>query len=258
LWPVKGPAALVLTLVLLLCAAPPAQGQTVGWVARKAAAVEFLQHRSGVASFAVVDEHGRLRGYRPWRIAPSASLLKPMLLVAYLNKPTVRKRALTASERGLLGPMIRRSDNYAAGVILGRVGARLYALARRARMGHFRLRSPWGLSEVTAAGQARFFHRIDLYVPVRHRVYARRLLAGIVPAQRWGIPPVKPPGWKLFFKGGWGSGTGRVTHQSALLEQGTRRISLSVLTEWNPSHAYGTWTIRGVAHRLLKAPLPSP
>jgi hypothetical protein len=256
---VKGSAALVLTLGVLLLAAPSAQGQAAGWAARKAAAVEYLQHRAGVASFAVVDERGRLRGYRPWRIAPSASLLKPMLLVAYLNKPAVRTRALTASERGLLGPMIRRSDNDAAGVILGRVGAgRLYALARRAQMGHFRLRSPWGLSEVTAAGQAWFFHRIDLYVPARHRVYARGLLARIVPAQRWGIPPVKPSGWRLFFKGGWGSGTGRVTHQSALLEQGTRRISLSVLTEWNPNHTYGTRTISGVAQRLLNTPLPSP
>ena len=255
----KGPAALLVTLVLLLCSAPAAPGQTAGWAARRAAAVEYVLHRAGVASFAVIDERGRLRGYRPGRIAPSASLLKPMLLVAYLNKPVVRTRALTASERGLLGPMIRRSDNDAAGVILDRVGAgRLYALARRARMGHFRLRSPWGLSEVTAAGQARFFQRIDLYVPARHRVYARRLLAGIVPAQRWGIPPVKPPGWRLFFKGGWGSGTGRVTHQSALLKQGTRRLSLSVLTEWNPNHTYGTRTIRGIAQRLLHSPLPSP
>jgi hypothetical protein len=83
-----------------------------------------------------------------------------------------------------------------------------------------------------------------------------RLLARIVPSQRWGIPPVVPDGWRIHFKGGWGSGTGRVTHQSALLLRGGERIALSILTQWNPSRAYGTATIRGIAKRLLRAPLP--
>jgi hypothetical protein len=125
-------------------------------------------------------------------------------------------------------------------------------------MVHFRLRSPWGLSEVTAGDQARFFFRIDRYVPERHRRYARRLLRTIVTSQRWGIPPEVPNGWTIFLKGGWGSGTGRVTHQSALLQNGRTRMAISVLTEWNPSHSYGTRTIRGVAARLLRTPLPVP
>jgi hypothetical protein len=79
-----------------------------------------------------------------------------------------------------------------------------------------------------------------------------------VRSQRWGIPPKVPSGWRVFFKGGWGSGTGRVTHQSALLQDGRLRISIAVLTEWNPSHAYGTRTIRGIAARLLRTPLPLP
>jgi beta-lactamase class A len=247
----------VLAVVGALLATAPAAASPAGWWARQKAAVQYVESRQGDVSFAYVGYRGRLHGYRPWRVAPSASLLKAMLLVAYLNKPSVRGRTLTAEERGLLGPMIRRSDNTAAGIVLGRVGERrLNMLARRADMIHFRLRSPWGLSEVTAGDQARFFFRIDRYVTSRHRYYARVLLSTIVPSQRWGIPPVVPSGWKIFFKGGWGSGTGRVTHQSALLEDGGDRLALSVLTEWNPSHAYGTWTIRGIAARLLETPLP--
>jgi hypothetical protein len=256
---VKLLTALALSVALLLSAAPASQGEPLGWWGRKAAAVDYAQGRRGDVSFAFVDNRGALRGYRRWRVAPSASLLKAMLLVSYLRRADVRSRALTDYERSLLGPMIRRSDNYTAGVVLGRVGARrLYGLARRVPMRHFRLRSPWGLSEVTAGDQARFFYRIDRYVPVRHRRYARRLLASIVPSQRWGIPPERPAGWRIFFKGGWGSGTGRVTHQSALLQNGAQRISISVLTQWNPSHTYGTRTIRGIADRLLKTPLPPP
>jgi hypothetical protein len=114
----------------------------------------------------------------------------------------------------------------------------------------------WGLSTTTARDQVRFFYRIDRLVPRRHRGYTRAVLKSIVPSQRWGIPTVRPPGWTIHFKGGWGSGTGAVTHQSALLRKGDKRIAVAVIMRFNPTHAYGTWTIRGVAARLLRRPLP--
>lgn len=177
-----------------------------------------------------------------------------MLLVAYLNRASVRDRGIRDADRALLGPMIRRSDNTTANSVLGLVGASgVYRVARRAKMEHFVLRLPiWGHSEITARDQARFFRQIDACVPARHRPYARFLLAHVIPSQRWGIPPVVPDGYRIFFKGGWGSGTGRVTHQVALLEKGKTRISLAILTEFNPSHRYGTATIRGIAARLLR------
>jgi beta-lactamase class A len=251
-------AALGLVVAVGFAAAPSAQAART-WAERKQAATRFLEARQGVVSFAFVDDRGRLRGHRAWRAAPSASVLKGMLLVAYLRQRSVRARALTRSDRRLLAPMIRWSDDVTATRVLGIVGARgLYRLAARARMAHFRVRSPWGLSEITAGDQARFFYRVDWYVPPRHRPYARRLLAGVVRTQRWGVPPEAPRGWRIFFKGGWATGTGRVTHQSALLTNGRRRISIAVLSEWNPSHSYGTRTIRGIADRLLRTPLPAP
>jgi hypothetical protein len=244
---------------LLVLVALPAQADASSWGERKLAATRWVESRAGVESFAFVDQAGKLRGFRRWRVAPSASVLKPMLLVAYLRRSSVRSRALNDYDRSLLRPMIRWSDNVTATRVLGIVGERgLDRVARRAQMRHFRLRSPWGLSEITAGDQARFFFLIFRYVPERHRPYARRLLANIVESQRWGIPSERPAGWKLYFKGGWGSGTGRVTHQVALLQDGSRRISIAVLTEWNPSHGYGTRTIRGVARRLLDTPLPEP
>jgi beta-lactamase class A len=252
-------AAMAVALVVL--GAPPAADayyRPLSWSERRTAAVEFVQERAGVESFAFIDQSGRLRGYRPWRVAPSASVLKPMLMVAYLNLASVRDRALNDRDRNLLGPMIRWSDNTTAGIVLNTVGpAGLYRVARRAEMVHFRVHSPvWGLSEITAGDQARFFYRIDSYVPARHRAYARYLLSHIVSSQRWGIPPEVPSGWRIFFKGGWGSGTGRVTHQVAMLQDANRRIAIAVLTEFNPSHDYGTRTVRGVASRLLRTPLP--
>jgi hypothetical protein len=72
-----------------------------------------------------------------------------------------------------------------------------------------------------------------------------------VPAQRWGIGELPLPGWRVRFKGGWGSGSGAVDHQAALLERGGRRIALAVLTTGNASHADGKRTLRGVFTRLL-------
>ena len=245
----------VAVLVAALALVPSAGA--AGWPERKADAIDYLGRRAGVESFALVDARGHIHPYRGRLRAPSASLLKAMLLVAYLNRADVRHRDLRAADRRLLGPMIRWSDNVAAGSVLGIVGSSgVYRVAHRAEMRDFSLRSPWGLSTTSASDQARFFYRIDRLVPARHRAYAMRLLARIVPSQRWGIPPVAPSGWSIHFKGGWGSGTGRVTHQSALLLRGGERMALSILTQWNPSHAYGTTTIRGIAARLLRAPLP--
>ena len=243
-------------VVSLLLAAAPAAAST--WDERLDAAARYVERRGGVESFALVDERGRLHGYRARAEAPSASLLKAMALVAYLNHGAVRRRDLRDADRGLLGPMIRRSDNASAGTVLRTVGARrLYHLAERAGMKDFSFAWPiWGNSTTSARDQARFFYAIDRLVVRRHRRYALRLLANIVPSQRWGIPRARPSGWSIHFKGGWGSGTGLVTHQSALLRNGSRRLALSVLTRWNPSHRYGTRTIRGVAARLLGQPLP--
>ena len=246
----------IVTAVAAVALVVPSQADTAGparWGYRIAAGKTYAHSRAGTIAFAVVDQRGRLRGYRARAVAPSASLLKPMLLVAYLRKRSVRDRALTDYERSLLGPMIRRSDNNAASTMLGLVGrTRLNRLARITGMTSFRLVTPyWGHSQITPRDQARYFHRIDHYVPARHRRYAMHLLATIVASQRWGVAQVAPAGWRLYFKGGWSTGTGLVDHQVALLRLGKARVSLCITTRFNPDHQYGKQTLRGVALRLI-------
>ena len=55
----------------------------------------------------------------------------------------------------------------------------------------------------------------------------------------------------MYFKGGWGSGTGRVDSQVALLQRGDVRLSVAVLTVADGSHAAGQATLEGVFRRLL-------
>ena len=244
----------MLLLTLAVVGAPPASASTPlrPWRAHVHEAAAYVAKRAGTVSFGVRTRRG-LRGVGVERTVPSASVVKPMLLVAYLRRPGVRGRRLRPDERALLGPMIRRSDNAAASRVCNIVGTRgLARLARHARMRRFHATRPWGLTTIDVADQTRFLLHIDRQVPRRHRRYALRLLGSIVPSQRWGIARVRPRGWALYFKGGWGSGTGWVDHQVALLRRGRRRLSVAILITSSPSHAYGNETLRGVAARLLR------
>jgi beta-lactamase family protein len=231
-----------------LAAAGPAQA----WEPDVRAARDYSERRAGEISFAVRTE-ARLYGVAVRRTVPSASVLKAMLLVAYLRQPSVGDRGLRRADLDLLEPMVRWSDNVAATRVRDIVGNDdLVRLARRAGMRAFTPAPIWGLSRVNAADQARFLWNIDGHTPARHRATALRLLGSIVPRQRWGIAQVRPPGWALYFKGGWGSGSGAVDHQVALLRRGERRVSIAILTTGSPSHEYGKRTLRGVAARLVR------
>jgi Beta-lactamase enzyme family len=205
------------------------------------------------SSFALIDSHGRLRGFAPHRRYVSASVVKAMLLVARLRQ--IGNRPPGATDRALLAPMIQVSDNDAANAVYGWVGdGGLLALARRARMRDLSVGGHWGAVYFSAADQARFFLRVDRLVPPRSRGYARHLLSSIVDYQRWGFSSVaRRRGWRTFFKGGWRqTDLGSLVHEAALFERGRQRFSLAVLTDGNPSHDYGTETLRGVARRLFR------
>jgi hypothetical protein len=238
----------MLTILLAssaMLAAPPA-----GFEPDVAAARAYAQTRPGTVAFAVRTEE-RLWSADDDRAFHSASVLKAMLLVAYTR--SARDRPLRRDERALLAPMVRWSDNAAASTIFVRVGpAGLHRLARAAGMSRFRAVSPiWGNSLITAREATRLFLRIDRLLPPRHRAYGLRLLRQIVPSQRWGIGELQLPSWRVYFKGGWGSASGAVDHQVALLRRGDERVAVAVLTAANGSHAAGKTTLEGVFRRLL-------
>jgi hypothetical protein len=127
----------------------------------------------------------------------------------------------------------------------------LYDLAHDIGLDHFTTQPTWGLTTITAGSQARFFSRIQDFIPKRHRSYAMHLLTRIIPEQRWGIPPVAPGHWKLYFKGGWSGAPSWRVNQVMLLRRPPRSFSLAILTREQPSYLYGQQSIQGVAHQLL-------
>jgi Beta-lactamase enzyme family len=219
---------------------------------RVRAARRYVRGRA-VSALALIDTHGRLRGFAPHRRYVTASVVKAMLLVARLRQ--LGNRLPSASDRAVLEPMIELSDNRAASVVYRWIGdAGLLALAKRAGMRDLTVAGCWGCVFFSAADQARFFLRFDRLVPRRSRSYARKLLSSIVSYQRWGFSRFSlRRGWQTFFKGGWRTtGLGSLVHEAALFERGGRRFSMVVLTDGNPSHGYGTATLRGVAQRIFR------
>ena len=215
----------------------------------------YLKQRGGVVGVGVIDNQGRVRGVHDRRRFVTASVIKAMLLVAYLRKLDHQGRALTSYERSRLRPMIRVSSNSAATWAYHRIGdARLRRLARRADMDQFSICCSWGYAHFSARDQAKFFWLLEELTPRRFRSYATRLLRSVVSWQSWGVPSVaRPRGFSVFFKGGWRrTGRGRLVHQASFVRYRGTGFSLAVLTDGNPSMRYGIQTIAGVAKRILR------
>lgn len=272
--------ALVLVVSIAGSSAAAAQAQSPGsWTPDYAAAKAYAQqrlarmkqdHSDALIGFAIrtVGPSGNARrwGWNDNKQVDSVSVVKAMLLVAYLDRASVRGRELNDGDKSILAPMIERSSDSAANQVFDRVGyGGLRSLADRVGMTRYQTgygssdpSTRWGRSKVTASDQSLFMLHVDGFITgpnptilAHHRQYALKLLASVVPEQRWGIAQVKPPGWNLYFKSGWGAGTGWQDHQVALLKRGPMRVSVAIMTHWDLDHEYGKTNLREIARRLL-------
>jgi len=249
--------AVALLVLAAPSAAPSATPGEYPWAKRLEDAKHFAAGRAGKVSIGIVDEDKHFHGSRANRQYSSASAVKVMLMVAYLRHGKQNHQPLTAGDKALLEPMIKRSDNSSATQVRDIVGNEgLAKLAHRAGMAKFQTDVVWGRTQITARDQANWMYRIERFIPKRHRAYAMNLLTKIIPAQSWGIPPAKPKGYVIRFKGGWApSGNpGWTVNQVAQLDprHGGKRFSLAILTRGSPDRNYGIATIRGIAQRLMK------
>jgi hypothetical protein len=220
------------------------------------AAAHYLAGRAGFKSFAVVDNKGKLSGTDIHVRFHSASVVKSMLLVAYLQTLTAEHRGLDGPSQGLLYPMIHSSDNNAASGVFSIVGDNgLDRVAREVGMADFATGGGWwGFTEISAADIARFFYKQDSLIPREFDRYARWLLSTIEPSQSWGIPAAARGGrlrFQVFFKGGWLPMSEGLVNQAARLERPRDTFAMAVLTRGDPSMVYGEETIAGVTARLV-------
>jgi hypothetical protein len=220
-----------------------------------AKAAAFLDGRVGRKAFAVIDTEGRLEGVHVHRRFNTASVVKAMLLTAYLRRlDRLGQHYIDARSNSFLYPMIHVSDNDAATRCWSIVGdAGLRSVAAAAGMTDFSVSGDWGTAELSPADQARFFFIMDSLIPPEFVSYARFLLSTVEPSQTWGIPPVaRPLGYQTFFKdGSEPTSLGQLVHQVDRLEGHGCTFAIAVMTDGDPTMLYGERTISGVAEALL-------
>jgi hypothetical protein len=217
------------------------------------AAAHYLSRRAGTTAFAVYDNEHKLSGLNVHLRFHTASVVKSMLLVAYLQTLAAERRGLDPESTGLLYPMIHSSDNNAASAIFAIVGeSGVERVARESHMQDFSPSAAWGFTEVSASDLARFFYIQDTLIPRRFDGYARWLFSHIEPSESWGVPAAgQPAGFEVFFKGGWLPESEGLVNQGARLERGRDTFGMAVLTREDPSMGYGEETLEGVASRLV-------
>ena len=195
-----------------------------------------------------------MAGLDPDRQFFSASVAKSMLLVAELRRLRRDEAPLDATTRALLERMITLSDNEAADAIYERVGdPGLNEVAAASAMSGFEGDvGHWSNVQITAGDMARFMSELDGLLDLPHGEAGSELLASVDATQRWGIPEAVPDEAKVRLKGGWRpTDTGQLVHQAARIDIRDQSYSLAVLTDGNPSQAYGEETIRLIAVALM-------
>jgi beta-lactamase class A len=188
----------------------------------------------------------------------SASVIKVTILAALLRKAEDQHRDLTATEAGRARSMITRSDNDATSALWAELGRRyLQHFLDVAEMRHTWLGPGgyWGLTQITANDQVvllRLLLNGNAVLDPASRSYALRLMAEVIPSQRWGVPVGAPASLTVHVKNGW---LPRATHGWRIHSIGCftghgGSYSIIVLTQDNPTMAYGIATIEAIARAI--------
>ncbi|MFD8597873.1 serine hydrolase [Kitasatospora sp. NPDC059646] len=192
----------------------------------------------------------------PTRHFDSASIVKTTIMGAVLRIAQDENRPLTPFEEENLRPMITRSDNDAAVRLWTYVGHdRMQAFLDLAGMHDTVLGESFGLTRATAGDEMK---QLDVYttnpdvLTPEHKAYGLRLMAEVEPDQRWGTPFGAPPDVVAHLKNGW---LQRATHAWRVHSLGiftgpTRLYQIAVLTDDDPTEAYGIGTIQRIARQV--------
>ena len=193
----------------------------------------------------------------------SASIVKVAILGALLRKALDQHRYLTSAEAARARAMITRSDNDAASALWAELGrAYLQHFLDLAGMTQTSLGPGgyWGLTQVTARDETLLLRL--LLTPGRvlsgaSRAYALSLMSQVISSQRWGVPAGAPEGVTVHVKNGWlpRAAHGWRVHSIGAFTSPQGWYTIVVLTQDNPTMAYGVATIEAIAravHRDLR------
>jgi beta-lactamase class A len=188
----------------------------------------------------------------------SASVVKVTILGALLRKAQQRHRQLTRTEARLAEAMITRSDNDATSALWADTGR--YYLQHFLDLAHMtdtRLGpgAYWGLTQITAADEVRLLGLLlakNSVLDASSCELALRLMSRVIPSQRWGVPAGAPTSLTVHVKNGWlplATHGWRINSIGCFTGRGGG-YSIVVLTQDNPTMAYGIGTVEAIARAV--------
>lgn len=188
----------------------------------------------------------------------SASVVKVTILGTLLRDAQAAHRGLTSRERALAWAMITRSDNDAASALWDEDGhVRLQRFLDAAGMTETVLGPDgvWGLTRITATDETKLLWLLlqpNRVLDTSSRDYELALMADVIPSQRWGVPAGAPRSLVVHVKNGWlplAPFGWRINSIGGFTGHG-QKYSIVVLTEDNPTMAYGVSTVERIAEAV--------
>ncbi|HVT69274.1 MAG TPA: serine hydrolase, partial [Trebonia sp.] len=183
--------------------------------------------------------------------------MKAIILAALLRWHQETGRPLTRWEKDAATLMITQSDNDAATGLWDEVGpARLHHFLDLAKMNQTRLgrRGEWGLTRATAHDEMLLLTllvRPNAVLSSSSRAFELGLMARVTRAQRWGTPAGAPHDVTVHVKNGWlPDRTGWHINSLGAFTRARDAYLIVVLTDDDPSEAYGIDTVQDVARRV--------
>ena len=244
-----------------LCTSPsPARHALAARISR---GILAAVRRAPDAAIAVADTRTGIRcSFHPARHFDAASIVKVIILAALLHEVTAQHGALSGDQDELAREMITESDNAAADTLWHQVGrANLQLFLDLAGMTHTTLGQGilWGLTKVTAQDEVRLLTLLTTANQVLDRPsreYELRLMAEVVPAQRWGVSAGAAAGVTVHVKNGWLPDPELWVINSIGAFTGGGVYEIVVLTGDNPAMPDGVATVQGVAAVVNRALAP--
>jgi len=188
----------------------------------------------------------------------SASVVKVTILGTLLRDAQAAHRSLTLRELALAWAMITRSDNGAASALWDEDGrVRLQRFLDAAGMTETVLGpdGAWGLTRITATDETKLLWLLlqpNRVLNTSSRDYELALMADVIPSQRWGVPAGAPRSLVVHVKNGWlplSPFGWRINSIGGFTGHG-QKYSIVVLTEDNPTMAYGVITVERIAEAV--------
>lgn len=215
----------------------------------------ILANKMNIVSIAVYDRNTEFEYYYNENYTyRGASTIKVYLLAALLYDAKLNSRNLTTTEHNLISPAITVSNNATTNRLwLHHNGKqKTERLVKVLGMNQTHPNFAFGLTETTVKDQLILMKHLgypnNIFTDAQ-RNYALRLMANVVPSQKWGISGGVPKNVTVALKNGWSPKTGnnwRVNSFGHVKGQ-NRDYVISVMTINNPNMNYGVTTINQIA-----------